>query len=318
MDIVTENIKLPCVIRANSSRTAPIRSFEFRRGGGAAVEPFQINNMKKQKLNEVRGAGKSSAFTLIELLVVIAIIAILAAMLLPVLASAKEKAKRTQCLSNLKQIAFGATIYAGDYHDKVPPVNVVGGGTPTATSTYVTDAMDISIIQAINSVLKLQTNVASIWVCPNRQNTPAPGLPSYDGSTQMYIGYNYFGGIRVWALPTGTTIASHSPVTLGMAKSYWALAADSNMKVGAVWAGAASKGNGYAFEYGSIPPHPVNSGNCAGGNESFADGSAKWCRFSDMHQFNTYAGAIGATDEYWSQDSTDFDSTLIAQLINLK
>ena len=60
-------------------------------------------------------------FTLIELMVVVAIISILAAMLLPALASAKGKARRIECLSGLRQLNLALTMYADDFEDQYPP-----------------------------------------------------------------------------------------------------------------------------------------------------------------------------------------------------
>ena len=66
-------------------------------------------------------------FTLIELLVVIAIIALLAAILFPVFARARENARKSSCANNLKQIALGWTQYSQDYDELIVPYTLSGG-----------------------------------------------------------------------------------------------------------------------------------------------------------------------------------------------
>ncbi|HEU6449310.1 MAG TPA: prepilin-type N-terminal cleavage/methylation domain-containing protein [Verrucomicrobiae bacterium] len=269
-----------------------------------------------------RKQKKAAGFTLIELLVVIAIIAILAAILLPALAAAKQRAIRAQCMSNLHQMEVSLFIYTGESNDKLPVWD-------TAAKHWVWDLSDNVADQMINSGMTKKT-----FYCPGTSlrfdDSLNWGNTATGSSLWNYAsGYHVIGYALAFSGATSVLAATNQNSTMGLEKysyqvgaftvsvgpigpSQRELTADATLSTSAApGSGAANSGYSTAARW-TYNYHDIKGGFTgadhlsphlkgqfpAGGNVGFKDGHVEWRKFENMAQ-RVDAGLAGGTPAFW-------------------
>jgi len=261
-------------------------------------------------------APRKSAFTLIELLVVIAIIAILAAILFPVFAKAREKARQTSCLSNEKQIGLALVQYVQDYDELMP-----AKGTPYPAGSYTAYvAWETTLAPYVKNGAHTDDSslTGNVFACPSNPNKTgayANLAGSYQYSSDYVCNYNQaFGHLNDQG--DGSFGNTGGPE----------VALASIQAPATVIAIYENNGNGSGNSAWNLDPvnpgfsganaDPLFCGHTQTGNYLFCDGHAKALR-----PWGTMSTADGGTASanYWTVDNQSFSaSSVAADLTNAK